>query len=85
MANDGSVTSNAAQNPVTAVDIVLEPDSTMIQNAQAANTGLLKNFPKGYSLGDEHAPHMSVIGGYFHTANLDEVFAAAAKYWPARR
>jgi hypothetical protein len=51
----------------------------MIQNAQAANAGLLKNFPKGYSLGDEHAPHMSVIGGYFHTANLDDVFAGASK------
>jgi hypothetical protein len=79
MATDGSTTSGATQNPITAVDIVLEPDATMIQNAQAANAGLLKNFPKGYSLGDEHAPHMSVIGGYFHTANLDEVFAVATK------
>jgi hypothetical protein len=79
MATDGSVTSSTTQNPITAVDIVLEPDATMIQNAQAANAGLLKNFPKGYSLGDEHAPHMSVIGGYFHTENLDEVFAGASK------
>jgi hypothetical protein len=79
MANDGAATSSATQNPITAVDIVLEPDATMIQNAQAANAGLLKNFPKGYSLGDEHAPHMSVIGGYFYTANLEEIFAAASK------
>jgi hypothetical protein len=85
MANDTLTTpekvaaSSAGQHPITAVDIVLEPDATMIQNAQAANAGLLKNFPKGYSLGDEHAPHMSVIGGYFHTENLDEVFAAASK------
>jgi hypothetical protein len=79
MATDGSATSSTTQNPITAVDIVLEPDATMIQNAQAANAGLLKNFPKGYTLGDEHTPHMSVIGGYFHTENLDEVFAAASK------
>jgi hypothetical protein len=72
-------TSTVTQNPVTAVDIVLEPDATMIQNAQAANAGLLKNFPKGFPLGDEHAPHMSVIGGYFHTANLEDVFAGASK------
>ena len=51
----------------------------MIQHAQAANAGLLKNFPKGYALDDEHAPHISVIGGYFYTANLDELFAAAGK------
>jgi hypothetical protein len=85
MLNDTSTTSEKAgtssieQYPITAVDIVLEPDGTMIQHAQAANTGLLKNFPKGYPLGDEHAPHISVIGGYFHTENLDEIFAAASK------
>jgi hypothetical protein len=76
---DKAATSNEPQNPITAVDIVLEPDATMIQNAQAANAGLLKNFPKGFTLGDEHAPHMSVIGGYFHSENLDEIFAAASK------
>jgi hypothetical protein len=79
METDGSVTSSATQNPITAVDIVLEPDATMIQNAQAANGGLFKNFPKGFTLGDEHAPHMSVIGGYFHRENLDEISAAASK------
>jgi hypothetical protein len=71
--------SSAEQHPITAVDIVLEPDATMIQHAQAANAGLLKNFPKGYTLGDEHAPHISVIGGYFHTENLDGIFAAATQ------
>jgi hypothetical protein len=70
---------SSVQNTVTAVDIVLEPDATMIQHAQTANAGLLKNFPKGYTLGDEHAPHVSVIGGYFRTANLSEVFTAASK------
>lgn len=70
---------SAAQHPITAVDIVLEPDATMIQHAEAANAGLLKNFPKGYTLGDEHAPHISVIGGYFYTEHLDEIFAAASK------
>jgi hypothetical protein len=72
-------TSSVTQNPITAVDIVLEPDATMIQNAKAANAGLLKNFPKGYALDEEHAPHISVIGGYFYTANLDELLAAAGK------
>ena len=79
MANNGSAPPSATQSPITAVDIVLEPDATMVQNAQAANAGLLKNFPKGFTLGDEHAPHMSLIGGYFHTANLDDVFTSASK------
>src|ERR1022692_257701 len=64
---------------ITALDIVLEPDETMIQHAQAANAGLLKNFPRGYALGDEHAPHISVMGGYVYTASLDKIYAAAGK------
>ena len=50
MATDGSVTSSATQNPITAVDIVLETDAMMIQNAQAASAGLLENFSKGFTL-----------------------------------
>jgi len=64
---------------ITALDIVLEPDATMVQHARAANAGLLKNFPKGYALGDEHAPHISVMGGYVYTASLDKIYTAAAK------
>jgi len=76
---DNNATSSAPQSTIKAVDIVLEPDATMIQHAQAANAGLLKNFPKGYALGDEHAPHISVMGGYVYTAGLDKLFTAAAK------
>jgi hypothetical protein len=71
--------SRAAQDPVTAIDIVLEPDATMMQRAQNANDGLRGNFPKGYSLDAEHKPHISVMGGYFYTANLDKTYAALEK------
>ena len=76
---DNDMTLSQSKNTMTAVDIVLEPDETMIQHAQAANAGLLKNFPKGYALGDEHAPHISVMGGYFNTASLNELYTAAGK------
>jgi hypothetical protein len=68
-----------AQDPVTAIDIVLEPDATMMQRAQDANDGLRRNFPKGFSLDAEHKPHISVMGGYFYTANLDKTYAALEK------
>jgi hypothetical protein len=67
------------QNLVTALDIVLEPDATMIERAQAANAALRKNFPKGYSLDEEHRPHISVMGGYVYTANLEKIYSTAAK------
>jgi hypothetical protein len=57
----------------TAIDMVLEPDTTIIQRAQDANDGLRRNFPKGYSLDAEHKPHISVMGGYFYTGNLDKI------------
>jgi hypothetical protein len=75
----GKGTSSTAQNPVTAIDIVLEVDATMIQHAKAANAGLRKNFPKGYSLDAEHTPHISVMGGYFYTANLEKTYAAVER------
>jgi hypothetical protein len=69
---EDDTTSTTKQHTITAVDIVLEPDETMIQHAQAAHAGLLENFPKGYALGNEHAPHISVMGGYVYTASLDK-------------
>jgi hypothetical protein len=67
------------QNKVTAIDILLEPDATMIRHAQAANARLLKNFPKGFALGGSHAPHVTVLQRYVNTAELDKVYAAAGK------
>jgi hypothetical protein len=63
-------------NAVTAIDIVLEPDSTMVQHAEAANERLLKEFPKGFSLGKTHHPHISCLQRYVKTADLDKVFDA---------
>jgi hypothetical protein len=78
--NAGAQQSSAAkQNDVTAIDILLDPDATMIQHATAANARLLQNFPKGYTLGGAHAPHISVLQRYVKTANLDQVYAAADK------
>jgi hypothetical protein len=49
----------------------------MIQHAQASNTRLLQNLPKGFALSGEHAPHVTVLQPYVNTADLDKVYAAA--------
>jgi 2'-5' RNA ligase superfamily len=67
----------AQQNPVTAIDIALEPDATMIQHAMADNARLLKSFPKGFSLDATHHPHVSMLQQFVRTDDLDKVFAAA--------
>ena len=72
-------TSGAQENPITAIDIALEPDNTMIQHAQAVNARLLKVFPKGFALGPTHHPHISMLQRYVRTGDLDKVYAVVGK------
>ena len=67
----------AQQNPVTAIDIALEPDATMLQHARDANARLLKSFPKGFTLDETHHPHVTMLQQFVRTADLDKGFAAA--------
>jgi hypothetical protein len=70
---------SAGQNDVTAIDILLDPDASMVQHADAANAELLKHFPKGFTLGGVHAPHVTMLQRFVNTADLPKVFATADK------
>ena len=76
---DSKPVSAAEQSPVTAIDILLEPDQTMIEHAVAANERLLKVFPKVFALGKTHAPHISTLQRYVMTADLDKIYETVAK------
>jgi hypothetical protein len=69
----------AEQNDVTAIDTLLDPDDTMIKHALDANAKLRENFPKGYTLGGAHAPHITLLQRYAKTSELDHLYAAVAK------
>ena len=69
----------AAQSEITAIDILLEPDATMLQHSAANNARLLKVFPKGFALDATHTPHITMIQCFVRTADLDQVYAAAGK------
>src|SRR5262249_37538906 len=75
----------AQQNPVTAIDIALEPDATMIQHAKDANARLLKSFPKGFPLDETHHPHITILQQFVRTKELDKVFAAACPVFVKER
>ena len=66
-------------SPVTAIDILLEPDATMLRHAEAVNAGHLKIFPQGFALDATHRPHVTMIQRFVRTADLDKVYAAAGK------
>jgi len=67
----------ADQAAVTAIDILLEPDATMLQHAEANNARLLTVFPKGFALDATHRPHITLIQRFVRTEDLDKVYAAA--------
>ena len=79
MKNDWKQVFAFEQTPVTAIDILLEPDATMLQHAEAVNARLLKVYPKGFALDATHRPHITLIQRFVRTADLDKVYAAAGK------
>jgi 2'-5' RNA ligase superfamily len=70
---------------VTAIDILLEPDATMLQHAAANNARLLKVFPKGFALDATHRPHITLIQRFVRTADLAKVYAAAHQVFAAAK
>ena len=74
---------NQASNPttssVTAIDVLLEPDATMMKNAQAANARLRKSFAAGFALDETHQPHITCLQRYVRTAELDKVYEAVGR------
>jgi 2'-5' RNA ligase len=74
-----TASSGAQQNPVTAIDIALEPDATMMQHAKADNARLLKAFPKGFALDETHHGHVTMLQQFVRTADLDKVYDAVNK------
>ena len=64
---------------VTAIDILLEPDATMLKHAKAVNARLLKVYPKGFALDAAHRPHITLIQRFVRTGDLDKVYAAAGR------
>jgi len=68
-----------AQSEITAIDILLEPDATMLQKCEANNARLLGVFPKGFALDATHTPHITMLQCFVRTTDLDQLYAAEEK------
>ena len=79
LAGGNALAADAKPNPITAIDILLEPDATMIQHATATNDRLRKVFPKGFALDATHRPHITLVQRFVRTEDLDKVYAAVGK------
>lgn len=73
------VTPPADEAATIAIDILLEPDATMLRHAQSNNARLLAVYPQGFTLDESHRPHITMLQCFVRTADLDKVYAAAEK------
>jgi phosphoglycolate phosphatase-like HAD superfamily hydrolase len=77
MKSDWKVVLN--DDSVTAVDVLLEPNATMIEHAEVVNARLIEAFPEGFLLDAKHRPHITLIQRFVRTADLEKVYAATEK------
>jgi 2'-5' RNA ligase superfamily protein len=71
------------QNSVTAIDILLKPDATMLKHAAANNERLRKVYPKGFTFDAAHTPHITLLQCFVRTADLDKLYAAEEQVFAA--
>lgn len=61
---------------LTAVDILMIPDDTMLTHAKSWNARLLESVPTGFALDERHTPHITLLQRYVTTDQLDELYRA---------
>ncbi|MER8183885.1 hypothetical protein [Kitasatospora sp. NPDC094015] len=61
-----------------AVDVLLNPDESMIALAKQVNARMLTSVPAptGFALDEHHQPHVTTLQRYVQAAALDQVYAA---------
>lgn len=65
-----------AEPEILAIDILLEPDATMLEHAAANNKRLLSVMPNGFALDAEHKPHITLLQCFVRSADLDKLYSA---------
>ena len=76
---EGKKTMQSEKEALIAIDVLLDPDATMLSKAEAANARLRENFPKGYALDALHAPHISVLQRHVRARDLESIYAAVQR------
>jgi hypothetical protein len=76
---------SVAAEPVTAIDMLFEPDATMLRRAIAANQRLRENYLQGFPLDATHRPHVTILHRFVRTADLEKVYAAVGEMLAAEK
>ena len=70
-----------AQSKLIAIDVLLDPDQTMLDSAKVYNNIMRQDYsgPGSFDLDVIHNPHITVLQCFVAIADLEKVFAAVAK------
>jgi 2'-5' RNA ligase superfamily len=75
-----TIKQGSAQSTITAIDILLDPDKTMLDSAKEYNKMMQKNYSGAgsYSLDELHRPHITVLQCFVRTSELEKVYTSVA-------
>jgi 2'-5' RNA ligase len=62
-----------------AINILLDPDAVTVEKARAMNDRLRGDYPDGFALDANHAPHITMLQRFVRTTDLDQVVRAVAE------
>jgi len=68
-----------AQSDLVAIDVLLEPDETMVAAANHWNARLLEQTPDGFELDSTHLPHITLLQSFVAKNDLDTVLRAVGE------
>ena len=78
-------TTEGVGDKVIAIDVLLQPDQTMISKAGAINARLRGDYAAGYELDATHSPHVTMVQRYIRARDFDAVTAAVTKVLATER
>lgn len=70
---------------IVAIDILIEPDSVMVNRAVALNARLRQSYPQGFALDAAHVPHITLVQRYVHAEDVGAIGAAVSRVIAAER
>jgi 2'-5' RNA ligase len=69
-------TGQDSEPDLVAIDVLLNPDPSMVNVVVGVNTRLRGNYPAGFALGADHAPHITVLQRFVRVEDLAQVSEA---------
>src|SRR6185436_3921846 len=69
-----------ARRRMIAIDILIEPDSRMMERAKSVNARLRRNYAEGFTFDESHVPHLTLVQRYVRADDVDALARALARY-----